>query len=78
MLDGTKSGSYSSKYDRLKANQAEKKSIPNNIRICLMEKNSTGTKENTPKENLDTCSRNYVPKKGDRDSSPIRGWIDRK
>jgi hypothetical protein len=28
-----------------------------------MEKNSTGIKENTPKENLDTCSRKYVPKK---------------
>jgi hypothetical protein len=28
-----------------------------------MEKNSTGRKENTPKENLDTCSRKYVPKK---------------
>jgi hypothetical protein len=28
-----------------------------------VEKNSTGRKENTPKENLDTCSRKYVPKK---------------
>jgi hypothetical protein len=28
-----------------------------------MEKNSTGRKESTPKENLDTCSRKYVPNK---------------
>jgi hypothetical protein len=28
-----------------------------------MKKNSTGRKENMPKENLDTCFRKYVPKK---------------